>query len=219
MGRKSKREKTFDLSTVKFNVKKYNPYDLNAIKEVQETAIEIAKKKPNISPEYYFVHACIEYMWKHNETYMDILKRRYGKKEIDKRDFNFKECWGKFLEEVFSSNPWLEIEASVYEDEDKEESEVPAFDPFEISKDEDFVSYISSAMHVYKKDVMPFYLYFYDACEDYIMDKCGYEDLSDEFDADRYTHFHNEMLKSNPWMDGLMHWHEIACMSLFIRHK
>ena len=206
MNKKSKREKTFDLSTVKFNVKAYNPFELNANKEVQEAAIRIAKKEPNLSPEYYFVKACMDYIEFHNETYMDIFTRRYFKKEIDKRDFNFRKFSEKFAEEMFSANPWLEI--NVFEYEDKEESEVPAFDPFEISKDKALIDYVCEVHSMYKK--APLFLYFYEACAYYIEDKCGYEDdLSKDFDCIKYLHFKNEMLKSNPWMDGETYWQEI----------
>lgn len=210
--KKAKREKTFDLESVKFNVKKYNPFDLNRIKEVQDKAIEIAKEEPNLTPEFYFVRACMDYIQKHNETYMDIFKRRYCTKEIDKRDFNYRKFVGKFGEEMFSANPWLQIE--VFEYEDKEESEVPSFDPFDISKDKDFVYYISSAMNVYKN--VPFYLYFYDACFDYIEDKCGI-DNEEDFDPVKFNNFYRNMLKSNPWMDGLFYWHKLMCMETLIK--
>jgi hypothetical protein len=209
MSKKSKREKTFDLSTVKFNVKAYNPFELNANKEVQDKAIKIAKEEPNLSPEYYFVKACMDYIEFHNETYMDIFTRRYFKKEIDKRDFNFRKFEDKFYKEMFSANPWLKID--VFEYEDKEESEVPVFDPFEISKDKALIDYVCEVHSTYKK--APLFLYFYEACEDYIMDKCGYEDdLSKDFDEKKFFHFKNEMLKSNPWMDGETRWQAISIL-------
>lgn len=97
-----------DFANVVFKVEKYNPFELNKLKEVQKYVYDemdgcVEDVKRN-SPAFLFTTACMDYMINHSTQFNEI-DNAYNNGELS--DDEFYSLKDKFMSDAMDANPWL----------------------------------------------------------------------------------------------------------------